>query len=106
MPTETDARLDDVIEEAREALLARQTEDGHWVYELEADATIPAEYILLDHFLDEKIHIRRDFIRAQHFARVRGAYSWHFAYQGFPDGFPEGINIAANINLFPIQLFR
>ncbi len=53
MPTETDARLDDVIEEAREALLARQTEDGHWVYELEADATIPAEYILLDHFLDE-----------------------------------------------------
>ena len=53
MPTETDARLDDVIEEAREVLLARQTEDGHWVYELEADATIPAEFILLDHFLDE-----------------------------------------------------
>ena len=25
--------------------------DGHWVFELEADATIPAEYILLQHYL-------------------------------------------------------
>lgn len=53
-PRSDDACLDDVIDEAREALLARQTEDGHWVYELEADATIPAEYILLDHFMDEQ----------------------------------------------------
>ena len=35
-----------------DALLKSQREDGHWVFELEADATIPAEYILLDHFLD------------------------------------------------------
>jgi squalene-hopene/tetraprenyl-beta-curcumene cyclase len=34
-----------------EALLRQQRPDGHWVFELEADATIPAEYILLDHFL-------------------------------------------------------
>ncbi len=34
-----------------EALLRAQREDGHLVFELEADATIPAEYILLDHFL-------------------------------------------------------
>ena len=27
--------------------------DGHWVFELEADATIPSEYILLKHFIDE-----------------------------------------------------
>jgi squalene-hopene/tetraprenyl-beta-curcumene cyclase len=33
-------------------LLSRQHEDGHWVFELEADATIPAEYILLQHYLD------------------------------------------------------
>ncbi len=32
-------------------LLAQQRQDGHWVFELEADATIPAEFILLDHFL-------------------------------------------------------
>ena len=34
------------------ALARRQNPDGHWVFELEADATIPAEYILLQHFLD------------------------------------------------------
>ena len=35
-----------------ESLLREQRADGHWAFELEADATIPAEYILLDHFLD------------------------------------------------------
>src|SRR3546814_5618087 len=45
--------LDDVIEEARRDLESRQQADGHWVFELEADATIPSEYILLEHFLDE-----------------------------------------------------
>ena len=36
----------------RDALLRRQRADGHWVFELEADATIPAEYVLLEHYLD------------------------------------------------------
>jgi squalene-hopene/tetraprenyl-beta-curcumene cyclase len=45
--------LDDAIAAAERALLARQRPDGHWVFELEADATIPAEYIILEHFLDE-----------------------------------------------------
>ncbi len=40
------------IERARTALLRRQNPDGHFVFELEADATIPAEYVLLEHFLD------------------------------------------------------
>ncbi|MDQ2909375.1 MAG: squalene--hopene cyclase [Candidatus Eremiobacteraeota bacterium] len=34
-------------------LLERRNADGHWAFELEADATIPAEYIMLEHFLDE-----------------------------------------------------
>ena len=34
------------------ALLRRQHADGHWLFELEADPTIPAEYVLLEHFLD------------------------------------------------------
>lgn len=38
---------------AREGLLAQQHADGHWVFELEADCTIPAEYILMMHFMDE-----------------------------------------------------
>ncbi|RXF70275.1 squalene--hopene cyclase [Hansschlegelia zhihuaiae] len=38
---------------AAEAMRAAQREDGHWVFELEADATIPAEFVLLKHFLGE-----------------------------------------------------
>ncbi|MFZ0836541.1 MAG: prenyltransferase/squalene oxidase repeat-containing protein, partial [Xanthobacteraceae bacterium] len=43
--------LDKSIEAATDALLACQQPDGHWVFELEADATIPAEYVLLKHYL-------------------------------------------------------
>ena len=45
--------LDRTIDEALSALLAEQRDDGHWAFELEADVTIPAEYILLKHYLDE-----------------------------------------------------
>jgi squalene-hopene/tetraprenyl-beta-curcumene cyclase len=40
------------VARATDWLLSRQHDDGHWVFELEADATIPAEYILLQHYLD------------------------------------------------------
>jgi squalene-hopene/tetraprenyl-beta-curcumene cyclase len=46
-------RLDKVIAEAAAALKALQQADGHWVFELEADTTIPAEYVMLGHYLDE-----------------------------------------------------
>src|SRR5882724_528673 len=46
-------RLDPVIGRATRALLDLQRDDGHWAFELEADATIPAEYILLQHYLGE-----------------------------------------------------
>ncbi len=45
--------LDDTIAEATSWLNKHQNGDGHWVFELEADATIPSEYILLNHFLDQ-----------------------------------------------------
>jgi squalene-hopene/tetraprenyl-beta-curcumene cyclase len=45
--------LAEVIAEARAGLKSWQRPDGHWVFELEADATIPAEYVLLEHFLGE-----------------------------------------------------
>jgi len=41
------------ISRALDTLLAQQHADGHWVYELEADATIPSEYVLLVHYLGE-----------------------------------------------------
>ena len=45
------ANLEKSIGRATDALLARQHDDGHWAFELEADATIPAEYVLLKHYL-------------------------------------------------------
>ncbi len=49
LPSET---LSASIDRAGAALLRQQKPDGHFVFELEADATIPAEYVLLEHFLD------------------------------------------------------
>jgi squalene-hopene/tetraprenyl-beta-curcumene cyclase len=43
--------LDDAIARAAAALKRLQQPDGHFVFELEADATIPAEFVLLLHFL-------------------------------------------------------
>src|SRR5205807_1785496 len=42
--------LDRCITHATTALLDCQKADGHWVFELEADATSPAEYVLLRHY--------------------------------------------------------
>ena len=44
--------LDRTIDAAKTALQRKRAPDGHWVFELEADATIPAEYVLLEHYLD------------------------------------------------------
>jgi squalene-hopene/tetraprenyl-beta-curcumene cyclase len=41
------------IRRAAQALLRQQRSDGHWVFELEADATIPADYILFRQYLGE-----------------------------------------------------
>lgn len=46
-------RAAQAAQRALDALLAVQRPDGHWVFELEADATIPAEYVLMTHYLGE-----------------------------------------------------
>ncbi len=45
--------LDRLVGEIHAALRALQRPDGHWVFEFEADATIPSEYIMLRQFLGE-----------------------------------------------------
>jgi squalene-hopene/tetraprenyl-beta-curcumene cyclase len=50
--TVPDDRLISAVDRATTALRGHQRDDGHFVFELEADATIPAEYVLLEHFLD------------------------------------------------------
>lgn len=41
------------VAHARQALMALQRSDGCWSFELEADCTISAEYVLMMHFMDE-----------------------------------------------------
>jgi len=45
--------LDLVIDRCFKALLDYQDKDGYWCFELEADCTVPAEYILMTHFTGE-----------------------------------------------------
>jgi squalene-hopene/tetraprenyl-beta-curcumene cyclase len=49
----TESVLDEAIRKARDHLLTLQHERGYWVFELECDCTIPSEYILMMHFMDE-----------------------------------------------------
>jgi len=48
-------RLQSGIASASRALLDVQKPDRHWVFELEADVTIPAEYILMRHYFAEPV---------------------------------------------------
>jgi squalene-hopene/tetraprenyl-beta-curcumene cyclase len=45
--------LDRAIKRAQESLIKLQDPSGFWVFELEADCTIPSEYIMMMHFIDD-----------------------------------------------------
>ena len=45
--------LDAAIQHAQEKLLSLQHADGYWVFELEADCTMPAEYVMMMHYIGE-----------------------------------------------------
>lgn len=47
------SRLDAALAEAEAALRQFQHAHGYWCFELEADCTIPAEYILMMHYMGE-----------------------------------------------------
>jgi squalene-hopene/tetraprenyl-beta-curcumene cyclase len=47
------SQLERAIQQAAGALLGLQHPDGYWCFELEADCTIPAEYILMMHYMAE-----------------------------------------------------
>ena len=91
--TVPEATLDDAVANATDALRRQQKPDGHFVFELEADATIPAEYVLLEHFLDridaplqQKIGV---YLRA-----IQGA---HGGWPLFHDG---AFNISASVKAY------
>src|SRR5262249_2176352 len=75
--------LDGAIERATRALLTAQRQDGHWVFELEADATIPAEYVLLRHYLDEPVDAGLEAKIAVYRRRIQGEHGgWPLFYAG------------------------
>lgn len=47
-------QLEAAIEATRRAALRIQRDSGHWCHELEADCTIPAEYVLMLHYFGER----------------------------------------------------
>jgi squalene-hopene/tetraprenyl-beta-curcumene cyclase len=75
--------LDRPIEAATLALLATQRADGHFLFELEADATIPAEYVLLRHYLGEPVDAVLEQKIAVYLRRIQGA---HGGWPLFRDG--------------------
>ncbi len=71
-----------IIRDATAALLKEQRDDGHWVYELEADATIPAEYILLVHYLAEEPNLELERKIGVYLRRIQGAHGGWPLYHG------------------------
>ena len=76
--------LDTAIDRATAALLAAQRPDGHWVFELEADATIPAEYVLLVHHLGETADLGLERKIGVYLRRIQGAHGGWPLYHGGP----------------------
>lgn len=75
--------LEDVIQNASNALLDQQQEDGHWVFELEADATIPSEYILLVHYLAETPNLELERKIGNYLRRIQGEHGgWPLFHNG------------------------
>ena len=80
---QTNLALDESIAIARDALLRQQKNDGHFIFELEADATIPAEYILMVHFLGEPPKEALEQKLAAYLRRIQGAHGgWPLFHQG------------------------
>lgn len=86
--------LDLSIDKATAALLARRHADGHWLFELEADATIPAEYVLLRHYLGEPVDAALERKIAVYLRRIQGG---HGGWPLFADG---DLDISATVKAY------
>src|SRR5262245_16156223 len=88
------AGLDASIDAAATALLGLQRADGHFVFELEADATIPAEYVLMRHYLGEPVNTSLERKIAVYLRRIQSADGgWPLFHEG-------ASNISASIKAY------
>src|ERR1700678_1771986 len=74
--------LDAAVARATDALVALQRDDGHWVFELEADATIPAEYVLFVHYLAETPDLELERKIGIYLRRIQGEHGGWPLYHG------------------------
>jgi squalene-hopene/tetraprenyl-beta-curcumene cyclase len=75
--------IDTMVNRAATALLKAQKPDGHWVFELEADATIPAEYVLLRHYLGEPENLDLESRIGRYLRRIQGEHGgWALFHAG------------------------
>ncbi len=86
-------RLDRTVEEVKATLESKRGSAGEWCYELEADATIPAEYILLEHFLDEIDQPLQEDL-ARYLRRIQGKHG------GWPLFHAGDFNISASVKAY------
>jgi squalene-hopene/tetraprenyl-beta-curcumene cyclase len=86
--------LDQSIGRAEAALLGLQKSDGHFVFELEADVSIPAEYILFHHF--RAAPIRPD-LEAKFARYFRDRQAAHGGWPLFQDG---AFNISSSVKAY------
>ena len=91
---ETQGDIDRAIDLSVESLLAARKPDGHWVFELEADATIPAEYILLRHYLGEPVDAALEAKITAYLLRVQSADG------GWPLFHAGAFNISASVKAY------
>jgi squalene-hopene/tetraprenyl-beta-curcumene cyclase len=75
--------IGDAANGAGQALLECQQSDGHWVFELEADGTIPSEYILLRHYRGEPRDAALEQKIANYLRRIQGKHGgWPLYHNG------------------------
>jgi len=89
--------VEEAIQDAGTSLKDLQRADGHWIFEFEADATIPAEYIFLRHFLgdiDAEGYAALEAKLATYLRRIQGA---HGGWPLFKDG---DLNISASVKAY------
>ena len=87
------SEVESTINAARDDLKSMQLKDGHWVFDLEADATIPAEFILLNHYLDE-IDVEIEKKLANYLRKIQGGHGgWGLFYDG-------DLNISASVKAY------
>lgn len=86
--------LETAIKNATAAILKDRQADGHWVYELEADCTIPSEYVLLVHFLGEEANLELERKIAVYLRRIQGEHGGWSLYHGGP------VDISATVKAY------